>query len=381
MRKKLLILMLTITLVFSSSFVLFGCGDDPEFGRAWIFEGEFGDNVSSTDVVWLRWERFSGAHGYFVELNGAQIFRTTQLHLDLNSTVVSTALLNGRNWFVVRAHFRGRNFSPYSEVVEFYYEPPLTVPSGFSGDGRTVSWTASAGASGYYVDFIENPDDEETMTVHTSFVSSPSFRIPTSFLPGFTYGIKVRAVTAGVPSSASAFSAAFSYYLPRTPLPVPEISHSGTNRQITWRAVPNATGYRVLVNGTESETYVRGSLSFSLTHTLPTTHTVTVQALGDEWFSTSSSNIELTVTRLPQPVITIEIRSGVRYAEWYYDVRASRYSVFIYGVETVLPVNQNNFRLVCSNNQSLPAGTKVEIVARGGGLVLDSVPSLTAILT
>ncbi len=157
----------------------------------------------------------------------------------------------------------------------------LEKPTNVTISGDIVTWTAVSGADSYIV--VVNS------TEHV--VTTTTFDLSTLNLTAGTYTISVVAKKG---TQVSLPTASISYVVQGSGLTLAAPIVNLTGNILTWVAVPNATGYQVIVNAT---VYTTTQTTFDLTtlNLVPGTYSVTVKATAGTTLSQASAPKSYTV--------------------------------------------------------------------------------------
>ena len=197
--------------------------------------------VSADNV--LTWSIVKGAAGYLPNINGEDCAQVTSNQLDL------TELFTGGHLSIkVKAVADGttRLDSDWSAVLEYDMAVTLATPQPVV-TGKTISWEAVEGASGYEYE------------INGSIVITESTTVDLSEYLAETYTIKVRAIPADNKlNSTSVWSSEVTVAI-FDRLATPQLTVSGSSLKnpdsasISWSPVTGASGYEVLVDGIKRE--------------------------------------------------------------------------------------------------------------------------------
>ena len=197
--------------------------------------------VSADNV--LTWSIVKGAAGYLPNINGEDCAQVTSNQLDL------TELFTGGHLSIkVKAVADGttRLDSDWSAVLEYDMAVTLATPQPVVA-GKTISWEAVEGASGYEYE------------INGSIVITESTTVDLSEYLAETYTIKVRAIPADNKlNSTSVWSSEVTVAI-FDRLATPQLTVSGSSLKnpdsasISWSPVTGASGYEVLVDGIKRE--------------------------------------------------------------------------------------------------------------------------------
>ena len=197
--------------------------------------------VSADNV--LTWSIVKGAAGYLPNINGEDCAQVTSNQLDL------TELFTGGHLSIkVKAVADGttRLDSDWSAVLEYDMAVTLATPQPVV-TGKTISWEAVEGASGYEYE------------INGSIVITESTTVDLSEYLAETYSIKVRAIPADNKlNSTSVWSSEVTVAI-FDRLATPQLTVNGSSLKnpdsasISWSPVTGASGYEVLVDGIKRE--------------------------------------------------------------------------------------------------------------------------------
>ena len=188
-------------------------------------------HTSTDNSVTVSWPAVSGATGYDVLFNGATYSetRTSRTFTGLAANTAYSYQVRSKNADGVSA------YGP-SQTVRTAPKAPASVSASTNENSVTVSWPAVSGATSYDVLFNGKTYRVTTNSLKVSGLS-----------PNTSYTYQVRANNAN--GSGSYGSAKTVKTAPKVPNP---IIQSSTKNSVTvgWDAVPGATSYDLLFNGT-----------------------------------------------------------------------------------------------------------------------------------
>ena len=238
----------------------------------------------------LTWSAVNGAYGYHIYVNGHR--RTTDpIVVPPSTRTFDIATLNlpageTHNITVRAIRQDGTTATNSEQSIAIQYSrdipviPRLAAPTSINITGNPhVSWVSTnAGRATHYRVYVNG---QGSMGITTS---SP-FNLANLALPAGNYLIQVRAIGDGVNFLDSEISAFRNHTVPDDILPALATPQNPrvTGTTFTWNTVPNATGYRIYVNGEPSTSGVIGGTTFDL-NTLNLgagTHLIQVRAIGD----------------------------------------------------------------------------------------------------
>lgn len=197
--------------------------------------------VSSDNV--LTWSIVKEAVAYLPNINGVDCETVTS-----NQLALSDVVEGGHLSIKVKAIADGkiRQDSDWSEVLEYAMAVILAAPQPVV-TGKTVSWEAVEGASGYEYE------------INGSIVITESTTVDLSEYLAETYTVRVRAIPADKKlNSTSVWSNEVSVAI-FDRLATPQLTVNGSSLKnpdaasITWEAVNGASGYEVVIDGVKQE--------------------------------------------------------------------------------------------------------------------------------
>lgn len=197
--------------------------------------------VSSDNV--LTWSIVKEAVAYLPNINGVDCETVTS-----NQLALSDVVEGGHLSIKVKAIADGkiRQDSDWSEVLEYDMAVILDAPQPVV-TGKTVSWEAVEGASGYEYE------------INGSIVITESTIVDLSEYLAETYTVRVRAIPADKKlNSTSVWSNEVSVAI-FDRLATPQLTVNGSSLKnpdaasITWEAVNGASGYEVVIDGVKQE--------------------------------------------------------------------------------------------------------------------------------
>ncbi len=242
-------------------------------------------------LVALAWAAVPGADGYRVYRDGRQVGAGAA------PAFLDSGLDNGTPYaYTVRA-VNAAGWSPLSDVVDATPTPaPPAVPvlTATPGDGSvTLTWTPSAGATGYRV---ARDGVAVATTTGTSWTGG-------GLVNGTAYAWTVQALVGGIASAPSA-PVGCTPVAAAPPAPTGLVAAAG-DRQVTltWVASPGATSYGVYRNGTRvgsptATAYVDAGLSNGSTYTYAV---VAYRDSSPASAASSSVSAQPVAPPLPQP--------------------------------------------------------------------------------
>lgn len=159
----------------------------------------------------------------------------------------------------------------------------LAAPTGLTTDGSMLRWNAVDNAAGYLVEYFCAEDDEPA---YKQIETTETEAQPAYDKPG-QYTARVRALAAEDSYYARSpwtdwidyrTTAAFSLSVPA--------GFAADKDTVTWQAVPDASAYRVRINGGQAETVT--APQYTVAAPVPgSEYSVRVQAVGDSYYEDS----------------------------------------------------------------------------------------------
>jgi autotransporter-associated beta strand protein len=152
-----------------------------------------------------------------------------------------------------------------ADVLPAPTAPTVSVATGISASGFTANWSASAGATGYYLDVAENSQFTPLLSGYPKDVGSVTSSLVTgTFAAGTTLYYQVRAYnTAG----SSANSTTQTVSIEAGPVvSIPTVTNSTTIGTVTWTSGPGWTPNSPVSTNTATVTF-NGALTGSLVAT------------------------------------------------------------------------------------------------------------------
>lgn len=242
-------------------------------------------------------------------------------------------------------------YSPESNKETATVEPSKAegVFASANGTTVTVTWNASANATGYDIYYTEDqtlPDASYTLVGSAKSGTATSFQ-QKDLLPGHIYYYKVRAYTIvdSVKTEGAFSSPAANVTVPLGTPVVTLTKVDAANIKIAWKEVPGATNYIVTASGGKEVKKTVAAPALDITLELPPsgTYTVTVSAYtevsGDRVSSKDSAaqsmNLSLSAPALiatKKTVTSISLSwaavSGAdKYELYYYDTATGSYTL------------------------------------------------------
>jgi len=241
----------------------------------------------------LRWNPVFGATRYYIYVNNSRratiqntntsSFSVTSPSFDLSTLTNPRLSVGGTGYDIQVRAVVGSVASHLSEVRRFYDAvPPLPRPTNVRIIGNpTLHWDFPTTGHPNLVGFRIYVNGQAS--VHMVGPTARSFPIANLGLTSGTYLIGVRAVSTGVDNSDSYLSTFVQYTSATLPALNTPIGLAINSNILSWNAVPNATGYRIYVNGQPSTAGIVGGLSFNLANLNlgAGTHLIQVRALGN----------------------------------------------------------------------------------------------------
>ena len=271
--------------------------------------------VPGNAQISLSWTASSGATGYYVSRSTATGGPYTQISAPSGTSYIDTGLTNGTKYFYVVSAYNSAGRSANSvEVSATPILPAPSTPAGLSASaGNTqvsLSWSASAGATGYHVKRSTTSGAETQIAAPASNSYSD-----TGLTNGTKYFYVVSAVNAGG-ESANSSEVSATPTAPAMPPPAPSgLQATGGNSQVSlnWNASAGATSYHVkrsTANGGPYSTTVSSPTAMNYvdaTVTNGTTYYYVVSALNSAGESANSTQASATpVASTATVTITID---------------------------------------------------------------------------
>jgi uncharacterized protein (TIGR02145 family) len=232
-------------------------------------------STNSTSSISIGWGAVSGATGYYVYRSES----TTGVYVQIGSSTATSytddGLSSGKTYYYrVSGYNSGGTGSQSSFVSGTTHSnaPAGVTAAANSANGITVSWSASAGATMYYIYRSESGNDGTYARVYTSSTAAPYAN--TGLAMATKYYYRVAAYNAGGEGPMS--EAVSETTLPFVPTDVTAAVSSPTSITVSWSAVTGASNYRVYRSTSIDGTYtqVGGSITAtSYTNTGLTTGT------------------------------------------------------------------------------------------------------------
>lgn len=228
------------------------------------------DNLDRSILV--QWAAAAGAVSYILYTADSQAGPYARTTTTVSLSFIHQNLTYGKEYFYkVRAVSQSGGINIYekpSGAVSARVLPGVPAAlnaTAFSCTGFRVTWQAVQGASGYVLYRSKQPNgpfERAKVTAQTSCTD-------TGLIPGMVYYYKIRAYAAynaknwyGAPSAALGMQVTTP--TPASPRAVPQ---SSTSLLLTWRAVPEATGYVVYLAKTPAGPYERLAVTRASSYT------------------------------------------------------------------------------------------------------------------
>lgn len=253
--------------------------------------------VENRTTVKLECSAVTDATGYavfrYVTSEGVSTAQMFADPMTAERTFTDTTMLPGVEYtYFVKAYIlEGENYaySPESNKEAAVVEPAKAtgVFASASGTTVTVTWTASANATGYDIYYSEDQtvaDSAYTLAGTVKSGTETSFQ-QTGLTPGHIYYYKVRAYTIvdSVKTEGAYSSPAANVTVPLATPVVTVTKIDAANIKIAWKEVPEAENYIVTIGGAKEikKTVAAPVLDLSLELPPAGTYTVTVSAYTD----------------------------------------------------------------------------------------------------
>ncbi len=225
-------------------------------------------------LIDLSWTSSAGATGYEV-LRGpsAGAESTTPIATPTGTSFQDTGLTPGTTFFyVVRSTSAGGTSASSSEAsvtaLPAIPVPPTGLTAAAAGVVINLSWTGSAGATGYRVFRGLSAGGESATAIATLLTATPTSFSDPGRAPGTTYFYRVQATNAGGTSGNS--NEASATIAPAAPTGLTATAAAGGVINLRWTGSAGATGYLV-----RRGTSTKGEIAIS--NATPTTTTTTFQ--------------------------------------------------------------------------------------------------------
>jgi fibronectin type 3 domain-containing protein len=212
--------------------------------------------------VSLTWTTSNGATSYHVKRATTSGGPYTQIAAPASASFIDTGLTNGTKYFYVVSALNSAGESANSPEVNATPSAPLAAPAVPSGLQATagnaqvsLSWSASAGATGYHVKRATKaggPYSQVSGPVGTSFTDN-----------GLTNGTKYFYVVSALNSAGESANSAEVNATPEAPLQIPAaptgVTATAGNAQValSWSASTGATSYHVKRSTTTGGPYTQ----------------------------------------------------------------------------------------------------------------------------
>jgi len=246
MKKKIVILVLSVFTMLLAAFGIAGCSKAEDL----LYKAP--ENIAY-DGQYITWSKTEGANHYTVSINGGDAARSNSTTYAYTSTetfeVTVTAVFDN---------------SEKSAAVTF--KPLATIENITVSDNGEVSWDAVAGANAYSVSV-----NGTTQTVTDTRITT---------LPEGSNRVKVKPVVSGDNTFYSAFSQEVNVYIYGVPT---NVKYDGTT--VTWTG--SSASYEVTINGVSKE--VKGN-SFAY-NSERRDFTVEVKSLGNHTSTYDSKSV------------------------------------------------------------------------------------------
>jgi len=284
-------------------------------------------NISDTHL--LTWNAITGANSYIVTLanlspqtvmpNGA----TLSLQLDL-----STLALAAFHRVTVVAVSSDPNTINAEPVFQYIFLPPAPLPTPIVSisENFILSFSSSGFAHSYEIRIngalVSTVAAGNTPTIRTLDISS--------FLTAVgTHQISVLAIAPIADPTILDSEVAGTVSVTINRLATPVVSLNNSNMTMSWSAIPNASFYRVLVNGTIHQ-IATTSFDLSTLNLGLGDHSAVVYAIGDGFMflvSEQSNVVNFAIARLAAPSLTL----NQKMLTWIAVPNATGYRVVVNG--------------------------------------------------
>ena len=307
MKKKLITVLLCLSVVAALCFGLSACGED--------LQSLYKPTNIAYDGARLTWDKVTLAEYYTVSINGGEEKRvnTALYNFDAKKTEFDAQ---------VNAVISGKS---YGETVHF--TPLDDIENITVADNGELSWDEVVGATGYRISVNGSILPVDSAEAHFAAESGSN-------------RIKVRAVVVGDNSYYSSWSEEKQLFVNAAPS---NVKYDGET--ISW--IGNAAKYEVNINGqtqtvtTSNMLYNSNNLDFG----------VEIKAIGDHITTFDSSVVSETYHYL-QPATGLVVENGI--LSWNAVQGAQGYQIKINGVVQRNPVTETNY-------ENLTAGTSLAV--------------------
>ncbi len=215
--------------------------------------------TASTDSVKLTWSEVSGAYCYRVYLyeNGKFVLKKT---LAENSCILTGLKDCSTNYVAVRAYFKNTTGAVAGEhTIQKFYTRPLSVErivqTNRTDTSYTLSWSASSAAVNRYYLYRYNTQTNKFELLGSTAKTTCNIK---GMTPGTMqrYAVIASVVKDGKPVVSSKFTYYFDCgtYLSKTQN-LRQTAATESAIRLNWDAVEGATGYRVYVYDTKTESF------------------------------------------------------------------------------------------------------------------------------
>jgi phosphodiesterase/alkaline phosphatase D-like protein len=270
--------------------------------------------------------------------------------------------------------------SPNSNVVTattLPVVPTLNDPLNVTISGFTASWSASTGATDYFVDVATNNAFTSLVTGYDNKSTTNQTAIGITGLDGnSTYYYRVRASNAAGSTVSTAGKLVIT--APLAPVAIAATNPGQTTLTANWNAVPNVTDYRIdlssdetfITNNVVANVLVSGVTSLDVTGLTPgTLYYYRVRAVNATAASVDSNVIsQITVPATPIPSAASPIGQNAFTASWTSVTGASGYFVDVKNENGNLLSGYDNLSVSSGNavlvNTGIEAGTSYSFVVR-----------------
>ena len=201
-----------------------------------------------------NWSASTGATAYYLDVSTSSSFSsfvTGYNNLDVGNVTSKavTGLTAGTTYYYrVRAYYGSGTTSNSSTVTVATVPaaPVATASTSITQTAFTANWTASTGATGYFIDFSTSGTFDTFLYIENTYIGDVTSISPSGygwFYPtaGTTYYYRVRAVTSGGSSPNSNTISVLT--VPPTPVASAATSITQTSFNANWAASIAATGY------------------------------------------------------------------------------------------------------------------------------------------
>jgi phosphodiesterase/alkaline phosphatase D-like protein len=350
-----------------------------------------------------NWAQVVGADKYFIDVSENDDFNPMLTNYNNREVAATNAFLNvtgltpGAVYYYRVRSSNTSGTSPNSNVITTATLPPLPVlnnPASITETSFVASWSASSGATGYFLDVSTEDTFASRLTGYDNKslgdITSTSI---TGLTTNSTYYYRIRAGNLG--GSTVSTTAKLVITAPSPPVATAATNVGQTTLVANWNAVSGVSDYRIDVSASDTfspltidNVLVSGSTSFAVT-TLSggTTYYYRVRAVNATAASANSNIIsQLTVPATPTPLAASPIGQTSFKANWNAASSATEYFIDVKDPDGNILAGYANASTGTDTfldvNTGIEAGTTYSYVVRAKnatGLTPGSLPQ--AVLT